>query len=175
MASVTRERQRPGVPQAQPILAPNWFLGLVPREYWNVYKTFFIYEQDFIPLALGATTVGNIQIQNDSHFLCVAACALVTNTVNTVVINSESNASAAGKLVLITDVGSGAPLSSVPVPLDNLFGTAQRPAVWALPKLFRKGGTLATQIQDIFGAAHNVRLSYWGIRIYPEIPASGRV
>lgn len=166
--------RRGGLPQPQPILAPNWFLGLVPREFWNVYKTFFIYELDFLPLGLNATTPGSVQIQADSHFLCVAGVALVTNTTNTTVINSESNASASGKLITITDVGSGAPLNQTPVPLDNWFGTGQRPAVWPIPKLFRASGAINVVIQDIFAAAHNVRLSFWGIRIYPNIPAAGK-
>lgn len=172
MAESPVAQRRQGIPHAQPIMAPNWFLGLVPRELWNVYKTFFVYEQDFVPLNASQTTVGNIQIQNDSHFLVVAGVALVTDVTNTTVINAESNANASGKLLLITDVGAGAPLSQVPIPLENMFGTAQRPAVWPIPKLFRKGGTIATQIQNLIATAHNVRLSFWGIRIYPDIPAS---
>lgn len=162
--------RRQGIASPQPVLAPNWFLGLVPREYWGAYKTFFIYEQDFLPVSASATTTGNIQIQADSHFLCVAGVALITGTTNVTVINSPSGANAAGKLVLITDVGSAMPLMSTPVPLDNLFGTAQLPAVWPIPKLFRASGTIATQIQNLIATDHNVRLSYWGIRIYFNIP-----
>jgi len=178
MADTPVAMRRQGIPTPQPILAPNWFMGLVPRELWNVYKTFFIYEQDFVtPTQLGAsaTTVGNIQIQDDSHFLAVAGVALETDVANTTVVNSESNANASGVLVLVTDVGSGAPLSQVPVPLDNMFGTAQRPAVWPMPKLFRRGGTIATQVQNLIATARHLRISYWGIRIYPDIPASSQV
>jgi hypothetical protein len=159
------------VPQPQPILAPNWFLGLIPRELWDKKKTFFIYEADFIPLALSATATINTQIQNDSHFVCIGGCALVTDVTNATVINSPSNANAAGKLVLVTDVAAGYPLSQVPVPIENLFGSGQLPAIWALPKIFRKGTTIATQVQNLIATAHNVRISYWGIRIYPNIPA----
>lgn len=171
----TQDRASAGIAQPQPVLAPNWFLGLVPREYWGMYKTFFIYEQDFLPLNASQTTVGNVQIQADSHFLCIAACALVTDSTNTTVINSPSNANASGKLVLITDVGSNAPLSSTPVPLENIFGIGQLPAVWPFPKLFPASGTIATQIQNLIATNHNVRLSYWGIRIYPKIKASAMV
>lgn len=167
--------RRGGIAQPQPVLAPNWFLGLVPREFWNVYKTFFIYELDFLPLAALATTPGVIQIQADSHFLAVAGVALVSNTANTTVINSESNASTSGKLLTITDAGSGAPLNQTPLPLENWFGTGQRPAIWPMPKLFRAAGAINVVAQDIFNANHNVRLSFWGIRIYPNIPAAGTV
>lgn len=163
------QARRSGIPQAQPILAPNWFLGLVPREYWNVEKSFFIYEQDFLPLGISATAVGNVQIQQDSHFLCIAAVAIVVDTTNTNLINSEANSIASGKLVLITDVGSGMPLSNVPVPLENIAGTGRQPAIWPIPKLFRAGGTISTQIQNLIATAHNVRISYWGMRIYYQL------
>lgn len=159
------------VPQPQPILAPNWFLGLIPRELWDRKKIFFIYTADFLPLGISATATVNTQIQNDSHFVCIGGAALVTNTTDTTVINSPSGANASGKLVQITDVAAGFPLSQVPVPLENLLGSGQLPAVWALPKLFRKGTTIATQVQNLIATAHNVRISYWGIRIYPDIPA----
>lgn len=174
MARPTADRND-GRAQAQPVLAPNWFLGLVPRELWNTFKQFFIYELDFLPLNANATATGQVQIQADSHFLCVAGVALVTNTTNTTVINSESNASASGKLVSITDAGSGSPLTSLPVALDSWFGTGQRPAVWPIPKLFRAAGAISVTIQDIFAAQHNIRFSFWGIRIYPNIPASQMV
>jgi hypothetical protein len=173
MAEVTADRNR-GQAQPQPLLAPNWFLGLVPRELWDRYKTFFIYEQDFIPLGANATTTGTIQIQDDSHFLAVAGVALVVDVTNTTVLNSESNANASGIQVQVFDVASGAPLSQTPVPLDNMYGTAQRPAVWPLPKLFRASSSIATQAQNLLGTARNVRLSYWGIRIYPSLAAAGR-
>lgn len=174
MARPLADRQS-GIAKPQPILAPNWFMGLVPRELWGVYKQFFIYELDFLPLNASATATGQVQIQNDSHFLCVAGVALVSNTANTTVINSESNASTSGKLVSITDAGSGAPLTSTAVALENWFGTGQRPATWPMPKLFRAGGAISMTIQDIFAAQHNVRFSFWGIRIYPNIPASQTV
>lgn len=170
--------RRQGIPENQPVLAPNWFLGLVPREYWNVKKSFFIYEQDFAVPTLGsarpslgasATDTGNIQIQADSHFLCVAGVVLVTDTTNTTVLNSPSNANSSGILALVTDVGSGAPLSQVPVPLESIFGTAILPAVWPIPKLFPASGTIATQLQNLLATARNVRISYWGIRIYEGI------
>lgn len=170
MANATVARNR-GIPSAQPLLAPNWFLALVPRQFWNVEKRFFIYSQNFVPINAGQTLVGNIQIQDDSHFLAVAGVALVTDAATDgTVINSPSNANASGKLVLVTDVATGVPLSQVPVPLESLFGTAQLPAVWPMPRLFRKGGTIATQVASASAANHNVRISYWGIRIYPNIP-----
>ena len=157
----------------QPLLAPNWFLGLVPREFWNVHKTFFIYGADFVPITSLATNTVNVQIQNDSHFLCIAGIALVTDAAGAVVINSPSGANSSGKLVQIIDVAAGYPLSPVVVPLENLFGSGQLPAMWAIPKLFRKGTTIQTLLQNLIAASHNVRISYWGIRLYDAIGSAG--
>lgn len=178
-ANRTRMGNQGAVPQPQPILAPNWFLGIVPRELWNVKKTFFIYEADFAPpapgvaLAASGTATVNTQIQNDSHFLCIGGCKLLTDVTNATVTDSPSTANATGILVQVTDVAAGFPLSQVPLPLENIFGTAVLPAIWALPKLFRKGTTIATQVQNLIATARHLRISYWGIRMYPNIPAEG--
>lgn len=162
--------RRNGIPKPQPILAPNWWLGLVPRELWDRKKTFFIYEIDFTPLAASQTSVNSTQIQNDSHFLIVAGVSLVTDSAGAVVINAPNGANSTGKLVTIRDVAAGFPLSQVPVPVENMFGTGMLPAVWAIPKLIRKGSTLEATVQNLIATAHNVRLSFWGVRIYPDIP-----
>lgn len=166
--NVSRNR---GTTNPQPLLAPNWWLGLVPRQYWNKKKSYFVYEQDFLPLGALGTATGNIQIQNDSHFLCLGITSLVTDNTNTTIINAPSGSNATGKLVQITDVAAGFPLSQVPVPLENITGTGMLPGLFAIPKLFRKGTTIATQIQNLINTAHNVRISYTGVRIYPDIPA----
>lgn len=183
MANPNRDRVS-GVPQAQPLLAPNWWLGLVPREFWNKKKTFFIYETDFatavgglgggsqVNLPASGQSTGNIQIQSDSHFLIVAGVALVTDATFATVLNSPSNANSTGILCQIVDVAAGFPLSNVPVPLESLFGTAQLPGVWSIPKLIRASSTLQTNLQNLIATARAVRLSYWGVRIYFNIPES---
>lgn len=177
---VTQRTQKPGAPMPQPLTAPNWFLGLVPRQYWDRYKTPFTYELDFAttPLANGGavaangTSSGNVQIQQDSHFLWVYGIALVTSTDNLTVINSASNANASAKLISLQDVGAGQPLANVQVPLDNWFGTAQLPMVVPYPRLFERGGAIGVTVTNLNTlTAHTVRLSFVGIRIFPDKPA----
>ncbi len=184
--SVTKHRlAQPGVPQAQPLLAPNWFLGLVPRRYWNVYKTFFVYELDFATangisqqgnggpaVPANGTSTGSVQIQDDSHFLAVAGTAIVSTTDNLTLVFGSGATTPAQKLVTITDGATGQPLSNVASPLDNFFGYGILPAVWAIPKLFEKGGAIGVTVVNLATAtAHQVRLSFWGVRIYPNKPA----
>lgn len=184
--SVTRHRlAQPGIPQAQPLLAPNWFLGLVPRRYWNVHKAFYVYELDFATasgisqqgnggaaVAANGTSTGAVQIQDDSYFLAVAGAAIVTTTDNITLVFGSGATTPAQKLVTITDGATGQPLSNVASPLDNFFGTGILPAVWAVPKMFEKGGSIAVTVVNLnTTTAHQVRLSFWGVRIYPNRPA----
>jgi hypothetical protein len=183
--SVTRSRlSQPGVPQAQPLLAPNWFLGLVPREFWNVYKTFFVYELDFATangistqgnggpaLPANGTLTGSVQIQDDSHFLVIGGTAIVTTTDNLTLVFGSGATTPSQKLIQVVDGATGQPLSNVLVPLDNMFGYGILPAVWAIPKLFDKGGAITCTVVNLNTVtAHQVRLSFWGVRIYPNKP-----
>lgn len=183
--SVTRHRMaQPGIPQGQPLLAPNWFLGLVPRQYWNVYKTFYVYEIDFAN-AIGATPQGNggasvaangtatgsVQVQQDSHFLAVAGAAIVTSTDGLTLIYGSGSTTPSQKLVNVVDGASGQPLQNVLTPLESFFGTGILPAVWAIPKLFEASGSIAVTVQNLnTTTAHSVRMSFWGVRIYPNKP-----
>lgn len=181
--SITRHRlAQPATPQAQPLLAPNWFLGLVPRQYWNVEKSPFWYEGDFATTPLGnlgssvganATVSGSIQIQQDSHFLCVAGIALVTTTDNVTLVFGSGVATPSQKLVTITDLGPNQPLAQTPTVLESLFGTGQLPAVWSIPKLFEAGGGIGVTVQNLSGTAHAVRLSFMGVRIFHDRPMKG--
>lgn len=169
MAQPNTERSGAGAARPQPLLAPNWFLGMVPRQLWGKKKRFFIYEQDFLPLNGNASSSGIVQIQNDSHFLCVAGIVLVTDSTGVTIVNAPNTSNSTAKLVQIFDVASGAPLSSTALPAENFFGTAQLPAVWAVPYIFRAGSSIQVQVQNLSGTAHRVYCSFWGMRIYPAI------
>lgn len=162
---------RQGLNTPQPLLAPNWWLGLVPRQYWNKKKSYFVYEADFLPINNLAAASVNIQVQNDSHFLCLGITSLITDNTNTTVINAPSGNNAAGKLIQITDVAAGFPLSNTPIPIENITGTGMLPGLWAIPKLFRKGTTIGVALTNLLNAQHNVRISFNGVRIYPDVPA----
>lgn len=176
------QRQRTGgTPRPQALLAPNWFLGLVPRQYWNNKKVPFIYELDFATTPLGnggaslaanATVTATVQIQQDSHFLCTQLVALVTTTDNLTLVYGNGATGPAQKLIQIVDSGPNQPLSNVTMPLDNIGGTGQQPSPLGLPKLFEKGGGIGVTLQNLnTTTAHTVRLSFWGIRIFVDMEA----
>lgn len=171
-----------GVPRPEPLLAPNWFLGLVPRQYWNARMLPFTYQADFAN-AVGNSPQGNggpavaangtsqftLPIQADSHFLAVYVAALVTTTDNLTLVYGNGATGPSTKLITLVDAGPNQPLSNVAVPLDNLFGTGQNQAALGLPKIFRASGGIGIVVQNLnTTTAHHVRLSFIGIRIYVE-------
>jgi hypothetical protein len=173
---VQRMRGQGGAVTPQPLLAPNWFLGLVPRQYWNVKKEPYIYELDFSTTPLGnggpsiaanATVSATVQVQQDSHFLCTQIVALVTTTDNLTLVYGNGATGPSQKLITVVDAGPNQPVSNVAIPLDNIAGSGQQPSWLGLPKLFEKGGGIGVTLQNLnTTTAHTVRLSFWGIRIY---------
>jgi hypothetical protein len=158
------------------LVAPNWWIGILPRNLWRKKKIFFCYEADFTPIAAG-TLVGvdvNTQIQADSDFLMLGLNALVTDTANPPVIvwgSAMTNNAVSNHLVQIRDVATGQNLFQTPVPLDNVAGSGPFPAPIGLPYLFSAASTITTTLSDTASAvaAHNVRLTYWGVRVYTQI------
>jgi hypothetical protein len=155
-----------------PIIAPNWWLGIVPRALWKRKKIFFGYEADFLPIAIGAVNIDvNTQIQPDSDFLLLGVNALITTTANPPVLvwgSGFTNNAAANYLINIRDVGSGQNLFQTQVPLDNVAGSGPFPFPVGLPYLFAKASTITTTLSAASAAvaAANVRITYWGVRIY---------
>ena len=145
---------------AQFLPALNPFLGLLPREFWPKTKDFFVYSIEFVPLAASATSTTSIQIQADSAFLITMGTVVVTDTTNATFISNIP------ELILITDAGSGRQLSDKAVHMNNLFGTAQLPAVWPFPKIMAPSSTLAATLQNLEATARNVRLSFWGFKVF---------
>lgn len=121
---------------------------------------FFIYSTEFLPLGASATATGNINIQNDADFIIVAG-----------VITSRDTGTGAAQttfpfLVQMTYGSSGRNLFDRAQDAENIFGTAQRPAWWTMPKFLQRGGVLSIQAQNIIATARNVRMAFWGFKIF---------
>lgn len=121
---------------------------------------FFAYSAQFIPLGAGATASSNIVVQNDSDFLIVAG-TLASRDTGTGAIQTDTPF-----LVQLTDSGSGRNLFDAAQDAANIFGTAQRPAWWTLPKFIKGGSTLVVSLQNLVATARNVRVSFWGVKVF---------
>lgn len=167
-----------GVPAPAPLIVPNWWLGIIPRDLIRKKKIFFGYEADFLPLAAGAgPTDVTTQIQPDSAFLALGINALVTDNANPPNLlwgSGFTNNALSGVLIQIRDVGSGQNLFQTPLPLDNVAGSGPFPAPLGLPYLFPEASSITTTLQALTSgvAVRNVRITYWGVRVYTKIPAA---
>jgi hypothetical protein len=111
------------------------------------YDSFFQYVGVVTGFATGLEVLTvNIPIQNDANFLCVSteyedgqlASGLAAAPNKPSLLNG-------GILVQLTDGASQRALSSLPVPVTDLFGSAQRPFLWPLTHLFRANSLIGIQ------------------------------
>ena len=121
---------------------------------------FFVYSQQLVPLGASAMATAEIQIQNDSDFIIVAG-TLASRDTGTGAIQTDTPF-----LVQITNGGSGRNLFDRAQDAANIFGTAQRPAWWSVPKFLQGGSTLQVSFQNIIATARNVRFAFWGLKIF---------
>lgn len=123
-------------------------------------RDFFGYTIDFVPLGASATTIQEVNIQSDSDFIVGAAVAVVTDTANTTRLGFVP------QLVQLFSAGSGRNLFSNATHFENVFGTAQEPAIWPIPKLLAAGSTFSAQLQNLEATARNVRLCFLGFKVF---------
>lgn len=141
---------------------PFWF----PDKARGNAIDYFAYGTDFTPsIAAGATSTQPINIQNDSAFCILSAVMVVTDTSNTTFFGQRP------LLTLLNDSGSGRYLSSVPIAADNLFGTAELPMVWPIPKILGPNTTFTVQVQNLdLVNALVVRVAFHGFKIFGFAP-----
>jgi hypothetical protein len=157
--------QRPTRPVSGAYPRAGGSLGQITRD------AFFQYTQVF-GTAPNLFTVGTetfnitLPIQSDAHFICV-----MTQYDNSLQINTNAqqlpNLLGGGAVVLLTDTSAQRQLASAQVPINSLFGTAQRPYVWPFTHLFRANGGIGIQITGtaVAGAGQVIRLTFSGFKI----------
>jgi hypothetical protein len=138
---------------------------VVPPGLGNITRNaFFQYSQRFV-FAGVETQQQTIQMQADSHFLCVASIF----DSNSPVVGAFGIGIAAqfgGSLVQLTDVAGQRLLSNNPLPASTLFGTAQRPFVWPYTHLFKANGGITLSVTGVNAAtAMTVHFVFCGFKV----------
>lgn len=155
---------------SQPVLAPNWWLGVLEPKYWDCRKIPFVYEIDVTPLLIQAAAQPfNTPIQNDSDFVCLSLQALVTTTAAPPVLlwgSGFTNNAPSQVLIQIADQATQQNLQQTLVPLDNIAGSGPFPAPNPWPFAFLKSGGIQVNLINQNNAQMNVRLSFSGVRIF---------
>lgn len=141
--------------------APNGYGAIANRLVEDRATDFFVYSQNFLPLAANATQTQTIPIEADSDFLAVG-------------MTGEFRSTAAGQAILpnraatvqLTDGASGRRAFDRAQDVNCVVGTAQLPAYWPIPKLFGSSGSIQITLADLSGADQNVRICLWGFKLF---------
>lgn len=142
-------------------LLPNPFMLTLPRSMWGLLKDYFGYTATFNPIAALATTPVQTNINRDAAFVIIAAMATVTDSPA-----DTTRVAFWPGLVQIRDEGAGVNFYDQPTHFHNVFGTAEAPAYWPIPKLLQPGSTVTTTLQNIEANARIVRITYLGFKIF---------
>jgi hypothetical protein len=137
----------------------------------------FTYSINFVTpnqLAASATSTLNFLVQNDSAFAICKSTYIATDVNNAAVANLQPFGSGAASslvevLVTLTDSGSGRSLMDQGIPIDGLFGTAQFPRIWPIPKILDPNSTFSATLQNLVATARHVRLAFHGYKIFGNI------
>lgn len=124
---------------------------------------YFAYELDTLPLTHQQSTVGSIQIQNDSDFVCLAVYADVRSSDNQTTLAYPNWPFT----ILVTDTGAGRNLSNIAVPLSNLAAPNQYGQRLVQPNFFAAASTISITLTSLASATdYNVRLTFAGVKVY---------
>ncbi len=124
-----------------------------------VRNSFFTYIQN-VSFTANETQSFTIQMQADAHFMLVTTTAAAQTAAGAALTIPDG-----GSLIQLRDTSGQRLLSSGPVPLANLFGTAQRPFVLPYTHIFRAGGGITIDATGTTGAAQTLRLAFQGYKV----------
>lgn len=131
----------------------------------------FTFPINFLPLAASNTATDQFITQADSGFAIVKTAFTIGSSVDVFVANISDTPSYAPQVVTLSDSGSGRDLSSAAVSIRNYFGTAERPFIWARPKVLDPNSTFTARIQNLVATAFNIRLAFHGFKIFGDVSA----
>lgn len=133
-------------------------MGPAPAQYGA--KDYFIYSV-VLPtgIAVGGTTSGSFNVDNDSDFLWQKG---------TYFANGDSENTPPVVTVTIKDTTSGRDLMTAAVPIPAMFGTGELPFILPVPKLLPKTSTITVNFANI-SAAENysyLALEFHGQKLF---------
>jgi len=153
--------------------------GQAQKRYW---LDPFIFSINYLnanstQLAASSNRTGNFITQNDSAFVICKTAYVATDTSNAAIASVQPFGSGASSTtftpitITINDSGSGRSYMDTPVPIDTVFGTAQLPFVWPIPKVVDPASSVQATLTNLSATAMNVRLAFIGYKVFGDIAA----
>lgn len=161
-SAITRDAMAKAMPGNDALIPPSTFLGILPPEMWNKPKRLFAVPFTILTFAQNTSRVAQFQadVDNDYVFYYAAYEARVVTDL-TLAVNP----------LLIVDLSTTGNQQSYNPPtqgnaVDNIFGTARQPSVWAMPLILPAGQTLVMNITaGALTASVNFRATLMGFRV----------
>jgi hypothetical protein len=101
-----------------------------------------------------------IAINSDSAFLILSSTMVVTSVDNLTFLASWPI------LVQLNEGGGSRNLFNTPQHAMNVFGTAQRPYYWQVPKLLMPNSTFNVTLQNLEATDRHVHVTFSGFKIF---------
>ncbi len=119
----------------------------------------FVYVAEWNTLAANATTLVNVQLQNDSDFLIEFITLNSYSAAGTIVANPDY-------LMTLFGTSSGRQYQSGWIHVNGTTGTGQLPFKLPTPLMLDGGTTLAVTLQNLTGTAARVHVHFIGSKIF---------
>ncbi len=138
----------------------------------------FFYTTPLTAMAIGATTIATIAVQEDAEFVCEWLSGILARDVAgqlewtlptggmAAAAFAADGAFTAAAVVMITDTGSNRRVMDQPGYWHNIIGTGQKPNYLAAPKHFRPNSTIQVEVRNIGGVAAQWQVVFGGVKLY---------
>lgn len=141
----------------------TYWLDAIALEYrrrgFNVKYQPFVYGADFRPILSTVTAQATTTIDSDADFIwCQSTYVAFTP--------AGANQIAPDLLVQHTAVSSQRDLENGFVHMLNVYGTGERPFLWAKPLVVAAKSAITVAVTNNAGADLNVSLSWIGVKAY---------
>lgn len=150
-------------------------IAYIPPGFAEKYKEPFIYNVVANPLPASSGVVQfSTNVQNDSWFVCTAQTVNIVDAATQTTTFIAPNV--AGILVRVADSSSGKFMVDSQTHIGNWFGTALQPFVWLWrARLYRPGGQIQVELQNLIAVAQTVRMSFIGFKCYNVLDSAAQM
>ncbi len=138
----------------------SFSLGMLPSEWRRLAKQKFDHALLWEPLPASSTESRSFTSDTDSWFVALGATATMRDT--------GTQASIADRPISaeVKSTSGGRDFQSAPEDFDNIFGTAQLPAIWGSPLFVKPAATIQITLTNLVATARDVRISILGFKIF---------
>lgn len=138
----------------------SFSLGMLPSEWARLAKQRFTHALLWQPIAASATLARSFTADTDSWFVALGATATSRDVATAAIVADRP------LTVEIKATSGGRDFQSQAEDFDNVFGTAQLPAVWGAPLFVKPAATIQITLNNMIATARDIRISVFGFKIF---------